>query len=178
MNKQQAALLSILILAAAMTTGCVTSQARIGSTGTSIGFGLRSGAAVTISSYGDYLCCGPGSIYSANRQGVKELNAGNYEDARRIFESTLQQSPGHPDSTYYLGLTLIYLGERDAGFKLLKSYKDPNSYRGTRGVVDRAEYLAKKPDLTPDVIHGSMNKERVEGYDRGIREKRDILYDR
>ncbi|MGE4192691.1 MAG: tol-pal system YbgF family protein [Pseudodesulfovibrio sp.] len=177
------ALLAALFLPALFLTGCVTGVGvGVGTSGTSVGVGIgggrtsvgvgvSGGLGASINSYGDFLNNGPNEAYLNNKAGIKQLDDGNFEAARTIFTDTLEKYPDLPDSTYYLGLTLIYLGEREAGFGLLKTYRDPYYYRGTSAVQRMAAYLEKKPELTPEEIHKAMNRERRDGYDRDAQER-------
>jgi tetratricopeptide (TPR) repeat protein len=142
----------------------------VGAGSTSVGVGTG-GFGVSLNSYGDFLNNGPNEAYLNNKAGIKQLNDGNYEAARKIFTDTLEKYPDLPDSTYYLGLTLIYLDQREAGFGLLKTYREPLYYRATSAVQRSAAYLEKKPELTAEKIHKVMNKERRDGFDRDLQER-------
>lgn len=137
----------------------------MGGGGTSIGVGY-SGLGVRMSSAKDYLNSGPNEAFRNNETGVGQLLDGDYEAARATFEATLADYPDQPDAVYYLGLTHIYLDEREEGFTLLKSYREPNHYRATRAVQDTAAYLEKKPELDAETIHKTMNRERMDGFNR------------
>jgi len=150
--------------------GCMVSQA-------TVGIGTTGGMGVSFSSYGDFLYSGPGPAYSNNKLGLRKLLDKDYTAAEEIFGNTLTQYPNNPDATYYLGLTLIYREKREAGFALMRQYRDPLRYRMTRAVQWWADYLEKKPELTPRKIHEIMNKNRVDAYNRDSRERRGIIRD-
>lgn len=167
------ALLTLVIL----LTGCnmvgVSVGTRSGSGGVSVntgtgGTGVRvstgAGIAVGVNSSGDFLYSGNGEAYATNKRGLREMLDKQYETARSTFEANLEKYPGNPDATYYLGLTLIYLGEREAGFARLLQYRDTFKIRITQEVKWWAEYCRKKPELTPEDIHRVLNKARNEGY--------------
>lgn len=178
----------MLALLALLLAGCVGSSlgvgGGVGTGGGGIGVGVGAGSTsvgvgaggfgVSLNSYGDFLNNGPNEAYLNNKAGIKQLNDGNFEAARKIFTDTLEKYPDLPDSTYYLGLTFIYLGQREAGFGLLKTYREPLYYRATSAVQRTAAYLEKKPELTAEKIHKVMNKERRDGFDRDLRERMEM----
>ncbi|WP_319582169.1 hypothetical protein [uncultured Pseudodesulfovibrio sp.] len=175
-------------LIALLLTGCVGSSlgvgVGVGTGGGGIGVGVGAGSTsvgvgaggfgVSMNSYGDFLNNGPNEAYLNNKAGIKQLNDGNYDAARKIFTDTLEKYPDLPDSTYYLGLTLIYLDQREAGFGLLKTYREPLYYRATSAVQRTAAYLEKKPELTAEKIHKTLNKERRDGFDRDMQERMEM----
>ena len=140
--------------------------------GASVGAGSTSGMGVSFSSYGDFLYSGPGKAYANNKKGLLQFLDKDYPAARQTFEATLESYPGNPDAVYYLGLTKIFLGEREAGYGLLRSYRDPNNFRISQEVVWWANYCAKKPELTPEKIREVLNKARGEGYRQQIEDER------
>lgn len=150
-------------------SGCMVSQG-------SVGVGTRGGFGVVLSSYGDALFSS-GSSYENNRRGVQELAEENYTGAEKTFQATLDKDPTNPDAVYYMGLTLIYLDKRETGYALMKTYRDPLRYRVTQAVQWWANYLEKKPELSPKKIHEVMNKNRMEAYNREYRERDDIRRD-
>ena len=148
----------------------------MGAGGTSVGVGVG-GFGLSMNAYGDFLNNGPNEAYTNNKVGINQLLEGKYDDARKTFETTLEKYPEQPDATYYLGLTLIYLDQRKAGFTLLKSYREQYYYRGTSAVQRMAAYLEKKPELTAREIHKAMNRERVDGYKQDAREREELRED-
>lgn len=138
---------------------------------TSVGIGTLGGAGVSLSSYGDALYYGPSQAYEANRRGLETLLGGNDAAAETIFRDTLTRYPDNPDTIYYLGLTLIYLEKRKEGYAMLRTFRDPHRYRVTQAVHWWADYLEKKPDLTPKKIHETLNKNRVDAMNRDSRER-------
>lgn len=140
--------------------------------GASVGAGYSSGMAVSFSSYNDFLYSGPGQAYSNNKKGLDQFLNKDYPAALQTFQATLQSYPGNPDAVYYLGLTRIFLGERDQGFATLRTYHDTLMIRITQEVVWWANYCAKRPEMTPEKIREVMNKARVEGYRQQIDDER------
>jgi tetratricopeptide (TPR) repeat protein len=179
---------ALSVLLVLLLAGCVGSSlgvgVGVGTGGTGVGVGIGAGSTsvgvgaggfgVSLNAYGDFLNNGPNEAYLNNKAGIKQLNDGNYEAARKIFTDTLEKYPDLPDSTYYLGLTLIYLDKRETGFGLLKTYREPLYYRATSAVQRMAAYLEKKPELTAEKIHKTMNRERREGFDRDLRERMEL----
>lgn len=152
-------IIPVLIVLALGMAGCRVA-------GGSVGVGTGSGVSVSFSNNGDFLYSGNGEAYSNNRRGLRELLNKDYFAAREIFKGTLEKYPTNPDATYYLGLALIYEGERDAGYGLLLQYRDPYRTPIQQEVRWWAAYCRKKPELTPEKIHQVMNKARTEGYQR------------
>lgn len=155
-----------LCIATFAATGCMVAK-------TTVGVQMGSGA-VTITSYGDFLYAGPSTAYADNYRGLQELLDQQYITAEATFRETLKQYPGNPDAVYYLGLTLIYLDKRKEGFDTLRTYRDPFKFRVTDQVTWWADYLEKKPELTPRKIHETMNKNRVDAFVKEQREDWEI----
>lgn len=135
-----------------------------------VGVGVGTGTGNTrfgmgISTTVDFLRGQNNGAVANNRRGLEEFRAKDFEAARKSFEYTLKDYPEDPDATYYLGLSLIYLGERDAGLQLLKEYKD-SKFRIQQDVRWWAGYCEKKPSMTPEEIHKTMKKARAEGYNK------------
>lgn len=141
-----------------MSTG--SRNTRVGVSGTTGGAGI----AVSKSAHGDFLYSDRGKVYSDNKRGLRFFLDGEYDKAREVFEQALEKSGDNPDSTYYLGLSLIYLGERDAGYDIISTYRDTVKIRTAQEVRWWANYCREKPDLTPDKIREVLNKARETGY--------------
>ncbi|MDC0336488.1 hypothetical protein OAN24_06320, partial [Pseudodesulfovibrio sp.] len=170
---------ALFVLTMAMTgcrnvsVGASTGNVSVGAGGGSVGAGVHtgSGQGVFLSSNYDFLYSGNGEAYSNNKRGLESLLAKDYFAAKEIFKGTLEKYPTNPDATYYLGLTLIYQNERDAGYSLLLQYRDPFKIRITQEVKWWAAYCQKKPELTAEKVHQVMNKARSEGYQRDQEEE-------
>lgn len=144
--------------------------------GSNVGFGVGVGTGggntrfgVGVSTTMDFLRRQNSGAISNNQRGLEEFRAKNYEAARESFEYTLKNYPDDPDATYYLGLTLVYLDDRAAGFAILKEYKD-NTPRIQQNVRWWAGYCEKKPKMTAEEIHTAMKKARAEGYNQDRQE--------
>lgn len=134
--------------------------------GGTVGVGTNSGVGVAVSAYGDFIYSGPSEAYKTNQKGLDQFLAKNFPEARKTFESTLKKYPKNPDATYYLGLTLIYLDEREAGYNMLRQYSDPFNGPTVQNVKWWASYCQKRPELTAEKVHKVMNKARGEGFQR------------
>lgn len=156
-------------------TGNTGIRVSTGTTGSGVGIYTGSGMAMAVNSHNDFLYSGNSEAYRTNKEGLKALLDKEYEKARSTFEANLKKYPGNPDAMFYLGLTLIYLDDREAGYAQLLNYRDPYKVRISQDVRWWAAYCQKKPELTPDKIHQVMNKARVEGYNRDQEEDRERL---
>lgn len=174
-------LLALLLLGALMaactSTGSTVSKtgptrvgASVGSTGGVTGIGTSIKPNMEMITHKDLIINGPSSIRRTHKEAVETLKSGNYATAGRVFEDTLKAYPDHPDATYFLGITRIYQGKREAGFTLLKSYRDREYYRMTQEVRRMAAFLeqelAEGKKLTAMTIHNTMNRYRTDGYNR------------
>lgn len=155
-------------------TGSTRVGGSVGSTGSMVGIGTSIGPNPIVVSYGDRLFSGPSAVRVNHQSGVKALQNSDYDTAAAIFEETLKAYPTHSDATYYLGLTRIYQGQREIGFALLKSYREPDHYRMTTDVQRMAEFLEKKEDVPAKTVHQTLNRYRIDGYNRDLRETRDM----
>ncbi|QGY40704.1 hypothetical protein GM415_11405 [Pseudodesulfovibrio cashew] len=160
----------LLLIFSGLSTGCTT-------VGVGAGVGTGSGG-ILVSSRNDYLY--PGSrVYADNRKGLNLFLARKFEEANATFTTALKASPIDPDATFYLGLTRVYLGQRDAGLALLDKYQDPK-FRVQDEVRWWAGYCRKKPEMTPDDVKRAMVNARAEGFMRDQDEywnrRRDFLF--
>lgn len=158
-----------------MLTGCLTYGAvGVGTnSGVSVGVGTASGMGVGFSSYGDFLHSGPDAAYRINREGLRAFLDGNYTAARSHFDTTLDQYPGNPDAVFYLGLTLMFLDERDQGFAVLATYREPFNTRVAQEVRWWTDYCRKRPDMTADTIRKTLVRARGEGLALERQERRE-----
>ncbi|MCS6991707.1 MAG: tetratricopeptide repeat protein [Chitinophagales bacterium] len=56
----------------------------------------------------------PGLFAQPYQQGIKALEYENFHSAYRLFRQQVQAQPSDPMASYYLGLTLCYLGKPDS----------------------------------------------------------------
>lgn len=148
---------------------CLFALAACGSNvGVGVGVGTGGGNTrfgVGVSTTMDFLRGQNSGAVANNKRGLEEFRAKDYEAARDSFEYTLKNYPDDPDATYFLGLSLIYLDDREAGFVRLKEYKD-SKVRIQQDVRWWAGYCEKKPSMTAEEIHTTMKKARAEGYNQ------------
>jgi tetratricopeptide (TPR) repeat protein len=60
------------------------------------------------------------------QQGVTAHNAGNLQEAERVYQSILQRQPKHPDANHNLGLIAISVNQIEAALLLFKTALDVN----------------------------------------------------
>ncbi|WP_147820908.1 tetratricopeptide repeat protein [Salidesulfovibrio onnuriiensis] len=162
----KASFFPLLLLMAALCA-CTVSSA-------GVGVGRGSGVAM-ISVYNDFLYSGPSKAYQNNREGLRQFKAGKYTDAANTFQRTLDSYPGNPDASYFLGLSLIGMGDREQGFDTLVRFRDPWRYRVAGEITWWAGYLRKRPHLTDQEIFNTMKRIRGEAYNQYLMESRDSL---
>ncbi|MBG0790400.1 MAG: tetratricopeptide repeat protein [Desulfovibrionaceae bacterium] len=170
-------LLLVLLLTAALAASCASTSGQDGPTrigGKTWPTGTVTGKDPSLLVYKNELFNGPSDVRIRHRQALTALGKGDYAEAAAVFEATLQSHPAHPDATYYLGLTRIYQGQREAGFELLKSYRDPNHFRITTWVRKMAAFLEEKEDVTPKVVHRTLNHYRTDAYNQERNDTRDM----
>jgi len=144
-----------LLAALALLAGCLAYG--------TVGVGTTSGMGVALSSYGDFLHSGPDAAYRNNREGLRAFLDGDYATARASFDTTLEHYPGNPDAVFYLGLTLMFLDERDQGFAVLSAYREPLTTRVAQEVRWWTDYCRKRPDMTAETIRRTLVRARAEG---------------
>lgn len=166
-------IMAIFLLSSCTTIGFGLST---GSRNTRVGvYGSTGGAGIAVSksAHGDFLYSDRGKVYSDNKRGFRFYLDGEYEKAKEVFEQALEKSGDNPDSVYYLGLTLIYLGDRDAGYDMLATYRDDVKVRTAQEVRWWTGYCRKRPELEPDKIRDVLNKARQNGYQQDLEEERE-----
>ena len=60
------------------------------------------------------------------QQGVAAHNAGNPQEAERLYRAILQVQPKHPDANHNLGLIAVSMGQSGVALPLFKSAIDVN----------------------------------------------------
>ena len=61
------------------------------------------------------------------QQGVAAHNAGNLQEAERLYRSILKTQPTHPHANHNLGLIAVSMGKVEAALPLFKAALDVNS---------------------------------------------------
>ena len=64
------------------------------------------------------------TIEQALQQGVAAHNAGNLQEAERIYQAILQSQPNHPGANHNLGLLAISVNQIEAAMLLFKTALD------------------------------------------------------
>ena len=66
------------------------------------------------------------TIEQALQQGVAAHNAGNLQEAERIYHTTLRSQPKHPDASHNLGLIAISVNQTEPALRLFKTALEGN----------------------------------------------------
>ena len=67
------------------------------------------------------------SIENKLQQGIAAHNAGNLQEAERVYRAILQSQPKHPDANHNLGLIAISMNQIETALPLFKMALDVNS---------------------------------------------------
>ncbi len=122
--------------------------------------------------YEEALRQNPESILLRNKLGRAYFEMKKYEKAEALYAETRALSSDEPVATFYLGLTRIALGKREAGFATLLEYKVPGGLYLTKAVHENAERLRKRPDLDSDTIIAQMRQAMRKGQEAEDRRDR------
>ncbi|SOB60826.1 conserved protein of unknown function [Pseudodesulfovibrio profundus] len=163
-----------ILLTLPLLFSCAGGQVTVGTGSGMAGVSARAGVTIQFGLHGDYLYNTNSKAYSNNKRGLSAFRDADYLAAKQIFQSTLDTYPNNSDATFYLGLTMIYLDEREQGFDLLASYEDSYSNRIKQEVLWWADYCRKKPEMTAEKIHHTMTRNRAQAY----RETERFYYER
>ena len=60
------------------------------------------------------------------QQGVAAHNAGNLQEAERLYRTVLQSEPAHPDANHNLGVLAVSVNNADAALPLFKLALEAN----------------------------------------------------
>lgn len=66
------------------------------------------------------------SVERALRQGFAAHNAGNLEEAERLYRTVLQAQPGHPEANHSLGLIAVSVNNNEVALSLFKRALETN----------------------------------------------------
>ena len=66
------------------------------------------------------------TIEQALQQAVAAHNAGNLQEAQRVYQAILQTQPKHPDANHNLGLIAISMNQIAVALPLFKTALDAN----------------------------------------------------
>jgi len=66
------------------------------------------------------------TIEQTLQNGVAAHNAGNLEEAERLYRAILQSQPSHPDANHNLGLIAVSVNQAEAALPLFKTALEAN----------------------------------------------------
>ena len=66
------------------------------------------------------------SVEQTLQQGVAAHNAGNPQEAERLYRAILEVQPSHPDANHNLGLIAAAMNQSDSALALFKTAVDGN----------------------------------------------------
>ena len=165
--KRHIPLFGLLVLCALLAASCrVGGGFGVGSGGSGMGLGVSTDLSGSDN---------PATATANNKLAMNQFNAGNYENAAKIYQDTLDSYPENADAKFYLGLSQIGMGEREKGFDTLATFKEPDKTRTTQDVQWWAAYMRKKGDASFDDILKTMEKVRREGLAKDEQEERERL---
>ncbi len=118
--------------------------------------------------YGEALAKEPESLPLRQRVGVTYFEMKAYPQAEAVFTDILQCAPGEPNALFYLGLSHLGKGDREAGLDLLEQYRWPGKFYHQTYVREEAKRLRKHPEAPPLEAIRSLQ----EALEQGIKEQR------
>ncbi len=100
----------------------------------------------------------PGNFIIRGKLAATYVHMGRYEEALNQCRKALQDKPGYPSATLYMGLALIGKSQWEKGFDVLKSYNYPARFRQNQYVIRKAEELSTEHGLRTEEIILRMEK--------------------
>lgn len=119
----------------------------------------------------DALKQNPDSVSTLTNLGRAYFHLGNYDKASEALLHATEIEP-YPMASFYLGLSTIARGDREAGFELLKKFRYSGNTQITQSVRTAATNLAADPTATTEKITNTM----ITAWDAG--QKKAIAADR
>lgn len=110
----------------------------------------------------------PDSVTLLTGLGRAYYNLGQYDKASEAFLHATQVED-YPMASFYLGLSTIAGGDRQAGFELLKKFRYTGKTYVTDAVRDMATRLEAKPESTTENIAQKM----FQAWDDGIKRQQE-----
>ena len=150
------ALSACLLLLAALTAGC--SPTMRGSIALSNG-----DYAAALADYNEALSKDPDSLHIRQRIGLTYFTMKDYAKAEDSFKDILARAPGEPEALFYLGLSRIGKGERQAALTDLTRFRWPFKFYHQKFVQEEAARLLKHPDLSADETIADLQAELEKG---------------
>ncbi|MHC1701726.1 MAG: tetratricopeptide repeat protein [Humidesulfovibrio sp.] len=116
----------------------------------------------------------PGDWMLHRRLGLAHFDLKEYALAEASLQEVQRLSPGEPVSLFYLGLSRIGKGEREAGLDLLSTYRWPGKFYHQKFVQEEAARLRKHPEEPAQEVIRDL----LDALEAGKREQRDTDRDR
>ena len=120
--------------------------------------------------YHEALAQEPDSIYLRQRIGLTYFAMGDYARAEGSFHNILLIVPGEPNAAFYLGLSRIGKGEREAGLALLQAFRWPDKFYQQKYVQEEALRLKNHPEAPAKEAIRNLQ----EALEAGIQEQRKL----
>jgi tetratricopeptide (TPR) repeat protein len=127
--------------------------------------------AQALARYNEALQEKPDSLYLRQRIALTYFAMKDYSQAEASFLDILNRAPGEPNALFYLGLTRIGKGERQAALTALTAFHWEFKFYQQKFVQEEARRLLKHPDMPADetirdlkdaLALGIMEQDRIE----------------
>lgn len=102
---------------------------------------------LALARYNEALAADPDSIHLRQRIGLTYFTKKDYTSAETSFRDILARKPGEPEALFYLGLSRIGKGERQAALDELTRFGWPGKYYHQKFVRAEAVRLQNHPDM-------------------------------
>lgn len=113
----------------------------------------------------------PDSVTLLTGLGRAYYNLGEYDKAEAAFKGAVEVQENYPNAIFYLGLTAIAKGDREAGFKIFETFRYVGKLYVTDAVRDKAKRLSANPDATNEQITQAM----FQAWDDGMKKEQDSV---
>lgn len=110
----------------------------------------------------------PDSVRLLTGLGRAYYNLGEFDKAADTFRHATEVED-YPMATFYLGLSTIAKGDRQAGFDILSKFRYTGNIYVTDSVRDMTKLLATKSDATNEYIAQKM----FQAWDEGLKKEQD-----
>ena len=110
----------------------------------------------------------PDSVTLLTGLGRAYYNLGDYDKATDAFQHAVEIED-YAMASFYLGLSTIAGGDRQAGFDILKKFRYTGKIYVTESVQDMARRLTPQDDATTEYITQKM----FQAWDDGIKQEQD-----
>jgi len=125
--------------------------------------------------YNEALAKEPDSLYLRQRIGLTYFTMKDYAKAEASFQDILNRAPGEPNALFYLGLTRIGKGERQAALKGLTDFHWPFKFYHQKFVKEEARRLLNHPDMPADETIRDLKAALELGIQEQDRYERELL---